>query len=416
VSDSLHEMRAVLTGARSNDDLVNELQHIGRHGFADRNVADSLDRLAKRDGPPSNNMGGNLPFPPPIFSHGEKLAENVVQKTKLDWIAFTSSRDVPELEALVKTIWPKALFARNGKGMFGYPESQMILVDEVQIGMMGFGAEHGRNYVSLPGTACKMLNDELIQLFYDCLTLQLDNAPGIFYYDAKLTRLDICLDFFRGELTWDHAFRAYDLGAFKGSLGGRNPKKRVIDESADGRNLGRTLYIGTRGGNQYARIYEKGLEVFAKLPENLREISHAREEEMGGVIPHADDWLRLEVEFGNASKDRILPFEMMLHRDKYFAGSFPYFADALGLSDGLRPKTLKTDLDVDLFKLIYNAKRSYGSLVHSLTQLGFTDTEIRQELSSGRNNNKLIRSGLMSKLTEIVKQAGIVGQDSDIPF
>jgi phage replication initiation protein len=374
--------------------------------YVERGLSAQLDQIAALADPPSNNMGGNLHSPPPIFSHDEKLAVSIAQKTTIDWLAFTCIIDIPAITAVVNTIWPNALLIRNKKGLAGYPESYSIHIENVQYGVVGCGASHGRNYVSLTGVACKTLTHELIAILVDILSLK--------ELDARLTRLDLCLDLFHGELTWDHAYRSYDNGAFKGRKGGRNPQRKVIDLSSDGQNLGRTLYLGRRDGAVYGRVYEKGLEVFARLPDALRELSYEREEALGSPSPQADSWLRLEVEYKRVEND--LSFDMLLNRDVYFAGAYPYFADALGLTDGVRPKSMKTDEDVSLIRLMHNARRSYGSLIHSLVQLGFTPNDVVEHLSSGSDNQRLLRSGLLDNLRAAVQRARDADPDAHIPF
>lgn len=400
--ETLEKISSAATALGQEHDFLGNIQPAD---FSDVELRERLAALAAQDLPPSNNMGGNLPNTPHFFSHGEKPLVSVNQKTTLDWVAFTVPRELPDLCALVSTIWPDSMFTRNVRGVKGYPESWSITVDGMPFGVFGLGAEHGRNYVSLDGTACKTLTDELVELLFDVLTI-----PEL---DARLTRVDICLDLYNGQRTWDHALFAYERGDFKGRKGGRNPQKKVIDVSTGDENLGRTLYIGKRDGAVYGRVYEKGLEVFANLPENLRDLSHARELESGQVSAKADSWLRLEVEYKRRETD--LPFAMLLDRDRFFAGAYPYFADALGLTDGRRPVGMKSDFDVDLMKLIHNAKRSYGSLIHSMKELGLSSSEIVEELSTGRNNTKLVKSGLLRELKDTLSAMNI-DPDSDIPF
>lgn len=419
VSRSLHE-KAPLSAA---DEAWNNEYHImlksNMLGYVERGLSAELSRLAESAYPPSNNMGGNLPDTPPNFPHGEKPGQKVSQKTSIDWLGFTSSADIEAVKCLIQVIWPDAVFSRHVKGMPGYPDAYLITVDSVQFGMLGTGAVHERHFVSLTGTACKTLNDELISVLYDAFTLEhYDQGQQrmVSTFDIRLSRVDICLDMYRGEVTWDHARRAFDNDRFKNSKGGRSPQLKVIDLSQGSVNLGRTMYVGKRDGEVMARIYEKGLEVFAKLPEELRLLSEERETLYGSADIQADNWLRLEVEYKRVDKNRPLSFDMIIERDRYFAGAYPYFADVIGRADGLRPVGMKTDFDVDLLALMSNAKRSYGALIHSLTDLGFTPSEVVQHLSSGRHNDKLVRSGLLAKLKQAVEQAKIDDPDIDIPF
>jgi len=380
------------------------------NGFVDRQLAAELDGLRNGAHPPSNNMGGNLPDTPLFLPHGEISGESVShQKTKIDWLGYTSEAPVEALRLGLEVLWPNVKFSRNKGGMPGYPDSQAIIVDGVQYGLLGYGAtNHTRSFVSLPGTACKTLTPELLAIAHEMLVA----------VDARLARLDICLDFFNGERTFDHALFCYDRGDFKGTKGGVNPRRKLVGEvDGKGKNLGRTMYVGVRGGEKMARIYEKGLEVYAHLPDDLRAMSEARALVFNLEDKQfADNWLRIEIEFTRQKKERDLPLDMLIYRDKYFAGAYPYCADALGLADGLRPSTLKSDLDVDFIKMIGNAKRSYGSLVHTMKELGFTDSDVVVYLTTGTNNNKLVKSGMLAKIKEIQSEIMAADPDSDIPF
>lgn len=384
-------------------------------GHFDPALSEALRGLDQRRDPPSNNMGGTYPPPPLFLPQCEKNAVKIVNKAKIDFLAFTSSADVEALRVLLAVIWPDVVFSRNGHGMQGYPESMSITVDEVQYGLLGYGAPHGRNYVSLTGTACKTLDDELVEVFHEALSL-----PGI---EAVLSRIDLCFDFYKGERTIEHALWSYEQGAFKRPRASSHPELKQVGTTKGGANWGRTVYVGKRGGHVMARIYEKGLEVFAKLPEEMQFQSECRELEAleaQGQAPQvafkADDWLRIEVEYRRQGKDILLPLDMMLRRDEYFAGAYPYCADALGVADGVRPAGLKSDFDVDLLALMAHAKNSYGSLIHSLKELGFRDSEVVEYLSSGRNNNKLVRSGLLARIKRSVEDFKAADPDFDIPF
>jgi DNA relaxase NicK len=411
VKKSLHELTAECSGSQAVDHEFSILVQQNANGFVDLDLARRLADLAEVANPPSNNMGGNLHFPPYFISHGEKKLLEVVNKSKIDWLAFTSLADVEALKLVVQVIWPDMSFSRNSHGMPGYAESLSMILDGVQYGMIGFGAKHGRNFVSLTGTACKTLNDELIEVFHGALSL-----PEI---KADLSRLDLCFDMFRGERTFDHAVWAYSNGAFKRRAGSSTPEQKIVGTTKDGSNLGRTMYVGKRGGHVMARVYEKGLEVFARLPEDQRMMSEAREALTGAPEAHtfvADDWLRLEVEYRRQGKDILLPLDMMLRRDEFFAGAYPYFADALGVADGVRPAGIKSEFQVDLEAMISHGKRSYGTLIHSLKSLGFTDSDVVQYMTADRHNNKLVKSGLLARMRQAVNEVSSLDPDFDIPF
>lgn len=378
------------------------------NGYVDRDLAKRFAALHGEADPPSNNMGGIPVSPPPFIAHGEKSCDSVVkQKTKIDWLAYTTLAAMDAVEMGLSVLWPTVVFSERSRGVTGYPNSKEVIVDGVQYGLIGYGAEHERVFVSLPGTGCSTLNDEAIANAHEMLTL----------LDARISRVDIALDFYNGERTWDHAYWSYmHADGFKPARGAK-PRHRVIQgEDGQGRNLGRTLNIGVRGeSSRFIRIYEKGLEVFANLPKDLRDASDARAlvfslEDQN----YADRWLRVEAELTRQKTD--LPLDVLLRRDEYFAGTYPYLADCLGLVDGVRPTNLKSDLQVDLIKLVTNGRRSYGSTIYTLKSLGFTDAEVVYYLSGDKLNQKLVRSGVLAKIKE--RQAEILAQDPDwdIPF
>lgn len=372
----------------------------------DPGLSERLRALAEVADPPSNNMGGTYPNTPYFLPHSEKSGEKVVNKTKLDWLAASSGAGADALRLVLEVIWPSVKFERNTHGMKGYPNSDSIIVDGVQYGQLGYGASHGRDFISITGTGCKTLTDELVEVFYEALK----------EVDATLSRLDICLDLYNGERTWDHAKWSCDKGAFRRPRANKDPEFKEVTATNNGQNMGRTLYVGLRSGEVMGRIYEKGLEVFAKMPEEFRLMSEAREVMSGSKPEFADTWLRLEAEYKRQSKDRPLPLEMMLERDRYFAGAYPYFADALGRTDGVRPKTMITDQQIVFAKMADAAQRSYGSFVYSLTEIGFSNEEIVKLLSSGRNNEKLLKSGLLAIMKKAADEARLSDPDFDVPF
>lgn len=366
--------------------------------------------------PPPNNMGVTYPHTPKDLPHCEKSLDFGVQKTSLDWLGFSSPYEFEPVLLALQVIWPDMLATSSGAGMRGYPMCKALQVGGVQFGLIGYGAKkHGRLSVSLTGVACKTFaNDEKkIRLVYDVLEV----------LDARLSRLDICMDFYRGEITFDYALWAFGEGQFKKPKANEQPKQRVIGEKGGrGENLGRTMYIGMRDGELYGRVYEKGLEVFAKMSDEYREACTERELS-GEAVPEtigtiADDWVRLEAEFKRKSKDRPLPLLMVLDRDAYFAGAYPFFATSLGKGEGKGRGSLKSTNEITHDKLINAHRRAFGNHVHTLVEIGLTDTEIVALLNTGMHNQRLLKAGLVS-----VEQAAIRsfrqdegGQDFDIPF
>jgi DNA relaxase NicK len=374
--------------------------------YVHSDISERLRAIAEAANPPSNNMGGHYQTPPPFLPQCEKQPVKLVNKTKIDWLAASSPKGHEALRLLLAVIWPAVTFSRNSHGMPGYPCSDAIIVDGAQYGQLGYGASHGRDFFAITGTGCRTLDDELIEVFYEALAA----------VDGTLSRIDICLDCYNGERTLDHALWARSNGAFKRPNGTEPDWKVVTSNKGDDTNLGRTLYVGRRGGEVMARIYEKGLEVFAKMPEEFRLASEAREIVSGKKPDFADDWVRLELEFRKQGKDRPLPLQMLLERDKYFAGAYPYCADALGVADGIRPVSVVHEDNVDFIKMTNAGRRSYGNLFFTMKECGFSDTEIVQMFIGNGNNEKLVRSGLFAKMKQAADAARSSDPDFDVPF
>lgn len=344
-------------------------------------------------GVPLNNMGPNIPatpyFVPQCEISGDFVDEN---KTKIDWCGFSCPHDEIVVFTALSVLWPDLQMMPTTGKIRGYATCKAFVLDGVQFGLIGFGQKHGRSSVSLTGTCCSTLVGARVKLLYDVLVV----------LDARLSRVDIAFDLYHGELTFDYALFAFKRGDFKSSAGGVQPtSSTVIGTGSDGENLGRTLYIGNRSGRVFGRVYEKGLEVFAKMSEEFRESCTDRERELLGDAAElqgtiADRWLRLEVEYKRKDKSSELPLEMLLERDAYHAGSYPFFADALGRSDGKRPMRLKTDIEITLDGLIGAGRNAFGSLIFSLEKIGFTSEEIVEQLRGSSHSRKLISSGLFS--------------------
>lgn len=384
-------MRQILSRAAHVRDLHETLEEVRQNP---RQVAD----LA----PPSSNTGGNPP------SHDKNAP---LQRVKIDWLAFTTSVGYAYLKETLFCLFPGLYVDNNNRGMYGYPESANLTLHGVSIGVFAWGADHGRDYVSISGKGCQEWESGQYPFVQECLQT----------IDAKLVRIDHAMDFYKGELTWEECDAAYRAGEFKLKQGGRNPYSERIGGEIDGKNLGRTLYVGRSSSAKQIRCYEKGLEVFARLPEKFKEECTDPGSLVWGVAEKApigtiaDQWLRVEVQ--NSNKDRDLALDMITRCDEYFAGAYPFCARILGLSDGVRPETLKPTLDVELERMIMNARNAYGNLVFSLKELGFTGDDIIAMLSTGRHNERLVKSGIIARVkNDPTWRDAMLEKEWDVPF
>lgn len=379
------------------------------NGYVDSRLIAAISQID----PPLNNMGGTPPLPPLFFPQCEILAENVVknQRVLIDWLGFSTTQSLDAVFLSLQVLFLDLEMVSGHSVMRGYSEGKFLKIGSVQIGTIGYGAKHGRISVSLTGSACKkFITDEHFYMVYEVLKL----------LDARISRIDLALDFYQAEFTFDAVFNAYKNQRFKKENSPFNPVYSIVSGcDKHGNNAGRTLYVGRRDGEVMARIYEKGLEVFAKMSEEYRELSTEREDnffKQNKFTTIADDWLRVEIEFKRKEKTRPIILEIILCRDDFYAGSFPYCADLLGSATGRGRGSLKTTKQITHDKLILAHRASYGNHVHSLRDIGFSDTEIVDLLDTGSHNQKLLKAGLIEIEKTAFNNALKINPDFDIPF
>ncbi len=125
-------------------------------------------------------------------------------------------------------------------------------------------------------------------------------------HNAKLTRIDLALDFFDGlEGGLDQIKSEYDQGLCNAD-GKRLKCNMVGDWSAHPRD-GRSLYFGSKEAGKQTNVYEKGHQLFG--------------------FEARSKWLRIELRYGN--KLRTLPVEMLRKPAGFFAGASDWHQRAL---------------------------------------------------------------------------------------
>jgi phage replication initiation protein len=402
----LTEMRILPFQEKSNNltaDLVAYRQRVDTVGSV---AVLASNWSAKADTPHPNNMGGTY-LPPPLLI----LPIPPAQKVKIDWLSFTSTIGFASLKVLVQCLFDDVHIDERSHGMPGYPSSSSLTVGGVPVGLIGHGAKHGKDFVSISGKGCSFWSSDFMSHVLDVL------ETG----DCKLNRIDLALDFYDGEVSYDSCLAAYYAFEFQLPKSPSNPGSKEVGSQLNGVNLGRTLYVGSRKGAKFCRCYEKGLEVFSRLPQEYREACTSpgslsvgfdgqllTEQEQADlpVLTIADKWFRVEIEFKNT--DTLLPLDMVINRDMYYAGAYPFTAKILGLSDGLRPSSLKTISEIDNEKMFTHARNGYGNAVHTWLGCGFTPQQIVERLDTGFHNQRLVKSGVLSSVKAV--------EDWDVPF
>jgi len=313
------------------------------------------------------------------------------QLTHVDWISFTSEETPAILAEFVQILLPKATLIPQDKGTQGYKFVSYILNNGVNIGRIAYGSSHNRNLLTFTGKGCAQVRDWAVFVqYFKVLT------------EARITRIDIALDFFEGEVNHETVQKAYADSKFKPLKSPNNPSiAHQQSISGEGVNQGRTTVIGTKSSSKFIRCYEKGLERFYRVTKDLDEASkkaffHSPETmRCSEVEPDAPDtalldWYRLEVQYGNA--DRVLTIETLTDRDQYFSGAYPYCEELIKMPRKT-PNRIPDNLETDMEIMFQHIKHQYGPFLGTMLATGMTPEDIMKKCASAKVSQRFLKAG-----------------------
>ena len=263
---------------------------------------------------------------------------------------------------------PRFTMRPRRSGLHGYANSADLLCDGLPCGLIGWGAANHGCMVSFSGVGCAALD---FQALHDVIS----HVPGV-----RITRVDLALDDYGGEhITYQGAIAGAEAGAFHPQRG-RAPSwmkiesgEFVITELAKGiakrfgmvPTKGCSFYVGSRINGKCARVYEKGKQMqSAEYP----------------------NWVRAEGELHN--KDRIIPLDVLVNPDPYFAGMYPQFATWLAAVQQseitpVRLTTFKNKFKTSRDNAVFNMSRMAGRLVNWLANIeGLSPDKIVNQLTA----------------------------------
>lgn len=307
-----------------------------------------------------------LPVAPRSVTRGESLNNELA---KVDWLNCTfqgPDRYTPvQFVTLLSRLFGRPVRGVLGRGLFGFDQAVKMFAgvgsSEFPIGCVAFGGEQerGRWMLQLTGSGCSVVRSwtRLSKLL---------QALG-----ARITRLDLCVDYLDGAYSVDDAVSMYREGSF--NSGGRAPSSAVAGDWLNGVD-GRTLYIGKAVNGKLLRVYEKGRQL--GNPES--------------------PWVRYEVQLGN--RDRVIPFDAMTQPGRFLAGCYPALALMLECASESIP-TSQTGGRVSLTHLMFHLKNSYGRLIHTLGGLAAPDSALIEAVTVIGAPRRLKPSDITSGLT-----------------
>lgn len=215
------------------------------------------------------------------------------------------------------------------KGMKNRYQSSFEIGDKC--GFVCVGGQRNTYLVMLTGRGCSMAKDGWENRLYTFLS----NVAT----RGKITRIDLAHDDFSGEtinVDWGNA--QDDLGGFQ--VGNRAPNVEHKGNWKRPNGNGRTLNIGSRESGKYLRLYEKG-----------------RAE--GDVN---DNWQRAEVEY--KSKDRVLPYDILLAPSEYFIAAYPCFEFLAEHKQPARIEVMVKTAQINADSAIKTIKRQFGKYIN----------------------------------------------------
>lgn len=250
-----------------------------------------------------------------------------------------------------KNVWT---LERRG-GFSGYRYSAKLLCNGTQAGLVAWGAANFGYYVSFSGKGCEAINME-------ALHKALKQMVG-----AKLTRVDIALDDFEGNVTINDIKDKYIDGQFitrgtppkagefigyKGMSPADRKKCGMVPDA------GHTFYVGARENGKIFRAYDKAAQTKCEQYPN---------------------WNRFEVQIGN--RFRVIPLDVLIHSDQYFAGAYPALASLIEDVQPIAISTTRVLFNTTLDNAVKHARVQYGKLINLMRQLYDKDAQILDVLT-----------------------------------
>ena len=267
----------------------------------------------------------------------------------IDFLGFTFFnrgeilRGIPLKDVLVRIFnIPYRDWAKTNAGWYGY--KHRINLDFYGLIAWGGTSQSNTIHVELSGKGCAQVPDwRVVHEWFDMT-------------ESRITRIDLAHDDLLGEVvTIAEAIKWYEEGLFTTS--GRPPRRHLRDDFDSGE--GKTFYVGKRGNNKYARIYEKG------------------KKEGDPMSP----WCRVEVEL--RSNARLIPHDILLDSDAYLAGAYPALEYLAQFPTSI--ESVDQERSIALHEAIAWGQTACGRLVNLLCILSNedTDTVIKQLRRSG---------------------------------
>lgn len=273
-----------------------------------------------RNAPPPS-VDALLPFSTSIWDENYRKGE--MQKvlrdiSDADWIPSAQALELAD-EICVGLGSNFKVYPEQRKGHDFYKFRWSIERNDTECGWIGYlsssdsprqKAQAETLHANLYGSACTFADNGWHKRIADLVES----------HQAKLTRIDLALDFFEGfEGGIDQIKTEFDQGLC--DSGGKRLRCNMVGDWSANPQDGRSFYFGSKAAGKQTNAYEKGHQLFG--------------------FEAGSKWLRIELRYGN--KLRELPAEMLRRPSAFFAGASEWHRLAL-LKAGsqTQPETIKT--------------------------------------------------------------------------
>ncbi|WP_051943666.1 MULTISPECIES: replication initiation factor domain-containing protein [Luteibacter] len=260
-------------------------------------------------------------------------------------------------ERFVRTLAPKSGIhvepAMKG-GRRGYAHHVVLLTpDGSACGDVCWGGENQRGTVSveMTGAACA-----LVEAGFDHDVAWSQVREMLDTIAAKITRVDVAHDDYKGERGLELAKELYDLGEFV--TGGRPPASNVQGWN-DG--SGMTMYIGKPTGRSQLVVYEKGREQGYRDGEEYAE------------------WVRWEGRFYHR-KGYEIPLDVLVEPALFLVGRYPALSWVSAVMCRIKSSVVRAK--ANLQNAMRHCKRQYGGLLNYLACIADDTTDLGDLVSS----------------------------------
>ncbi len=324
-----------------------------------------------RESSPINNMGENV---------AETVEEQVLKGSRvlttlakrqaqnglciIDWLNFTvhemsfnrtanrvlidNDAYVIEASRQLEKILGYGVTSKRDQGMNFYTES-WVLGDN--FGFVCFGGQSQTMLITINGSGCS----EALPGWEKRLHAFLSSKQVV---RGQISRIDLAHDDMEGAyLSVDWAVERWKERGFNSSKGGRKCNIETVGNWHEPTGQGRTVTFGIRASGKFCRFYEKGKQL--------------------GVVESM--WVRAEVEF--KASDRVIPLDILLEPQNYFAGAYPCFAEFAHVETPKRLELKQKTAEISVDAACRVTKHQFGKYNRFLRQL-FGDKEWLDKVSA----------------------------------